>query len=83
MLTKCGTLLQVSPRGVNAILAFSGFLLPPEEEVWASEMSVLAKDAELAKKMGESGRKRVQEKFSFEQFRNTLDRAVRDVLASR
>lgn len=55
----------------------TGFLAEQKPEEFAKHMMTLMRNAELRRKFGEMGRKRVQELFAFEAFADRLDRIVR------
>lgn len=56
----------------------TGFLCPESPTEWAERMRRIVDDQKLAVKMGNAGRKRVEDSFSFEAFANGFDRAVVD-----
>lgn len=57
----------------------TGFLCEPEPEDFANAALRIIKDQKLAEKMGEMGRKRVQQQFSFEAFTEKLNRIIQDI----
>lgn len=59
----------------------TGFLCQPTEDSFAEAMSRIASSSDLVKKLGEAGRKRVEEKFSFEQFTEKLDKVVNGLMS--
>ena len=54
----------------------TGFLLPQDAAEFAERMNRFVDDPALSKVMGEAGRERVEEKFSFETFTRQLDAVV-------
>lgn len=54
----------------------TGFLCESEPEDFANAAVRIIKDAKLGEKMGEMGRKRVEQRFSFEAFTEKLDKIV-------
>lgn len=58
----------------------TGFLCPKDETAFANAMVRFVKDRTLSGRMGEMGRKRVQQKFSFEAFTDQLDTIVRELV---
>jgi alpha-1,3/alpha-1,6-mannosyltransferase len=54
----------------------TGFLCESEPEEFASAATRIIKDQKLAEKMGEMGRKRVEQRFSFEAFTEKLEKIV-------
>lgn len=61
----------------------TGFLCDAEPADFARSMARFAADRSLAERMGEKGRKRVQQKFSFDAFGDQLECIVRDLVASK
>ena len=59
----------------------SGFLCEPEPQAFAEAMQKFAADLRLAQSMGEKGKKRVEEMFSFKQFTEKLDAIVKGMTA--
>lgn len=57
----------------------TGFLCEPEPEDFASAAVRIIKDTKLGEKMGVMGRKRVEQRFSFEAFTEKLDQIVRNL----
>ncbi|ALC43106.1 CG1291 [Drosophila busckii] len=57
----------------------TGFLCDKEEQSFGAAMYQLFRDDQLRIKMGELGRKRVQQKFSFEAFADRLNNVVQDL----
>ena len=55
----------------------TGFLCEPDPKDFAEAMKKFAEDPELARRMGERGKRRVEEVFSFEQFTEKLDAIVK------
>lgn len=51
----------------------TGFLCEPDSQSFAAAMSELVINPELCERLGKSGRKRFETKFSFEAFTNQLD----------
>jgi glycosyltransferase involved in cell wall biosynthesis len=65
----CGKPVVASPVGVNREIieqGINGFLANSHEE-WLTALVSLLEDAELRKKMGEAGRKHVEERYSTQQ----------------
>lgn len=59
----------------------TGFLCEQEEDSFAKSMAKFALgDRKLSESMGEKGRKRVQQQFSFEAFTEKLDSIINDLL---
>ena len=54
----------------------TGFLCESEPEDFANAAARIVKDFKLGEKMGEMGRKRVEQRFSFEAFTEKLDKIV-------
>nr|CAB3221207.1 alpha-1,3/1,6-mannosyltransferase ALG2-like [Phallusia mammillata] len=54
----------------------TGFLRPPNSESFATAMLKLMQNPDLVETMGEAGRARVVERFSFENFAETLNEIV-------
>lgn len=54
----------------------TGFLCEPEPEDFANAAARIIKDFKLGEKMGVMGRKRVEQRFSFEAFTEKLDQIV-------
>ncbi|XP_055614273.1 alpha-1,3/1,6-mannosyltransferase ALG2 [Uranotaenia lowii] len=62
----------------------TGFLCEPVPEKFAAVMAKLVKsDRHGCERMGEMGRKRVQQRFSFDAFSTKLDNIVTDLVATR
>ncbi|XP_076440288.1 alpha-1,3/1,6-mannosyltransferase ALG2-like [Babylonia areolata] len=59
----------------------TGFLCPPEPEAFAAAMQKFVDDPTLVGRMGEKGKRRVEELFSFEQFTEKLDVVVKGLTA--
>jgi alpha-1,3/alpha-1,6-mannosyltransferase len=59
----------------------TGFLCDPEPRDFANAATLILKDAKLGEKMGDMGRKRVQQRFSFEAFTEKLDQIVKNLVA--
>lgn len=57
----------------------TGFLCESEPEDFASSAARIIKDFKLGEKMGEMGRKRVEQRFSFEAFTEKLDQIVKSL----
>lgn len=60
----------------------TGFLCEPTPNSFAEAMSKIMKDPKLAKILGENGKKRVEELFSFNQFTEKLDKVVKCLTAN-
>lgn len=58
----------------------TGFLCESTPEDFANAATLIIKDMKLAEKMGEMGRTRVQQRFSFEAFTDKLNQIVRSLL---
>lgn len=58
----------------------TGFLCEPEPEDFASAAARVVRDPKLGEKMGEMGRKRVEQRFSFEAFTEKLDQIVQSLV---
>ena len=58
----------------------TGFLCESEPEDFANAAALIIKDSKLGEKMGEMGRKRVQQRFSFEAFTEKLDKIVQSLV---
>lgn len=54
----------------------TGFLCESNPEDFANAAALIIKDSKLGEKMGEMGRKRVEQRFSFEAFTEKLDKIV-------
>ncbi|KAL8571886.1 hypothetical protein ACOMHN_011478 [Nucella lapillus] len=61
----------------------TGFLCPPEAEAFAEAMKKFAEDPALVGRMGEKGKRRVEELFSFEQFTEKLDGVVKGLTVAQ
>lgn len=61
----------------------TGFLCDPAPDVFCEAMSKFLTDENLHKKLGEAGKKRVTEKFSFEQFTEQLCNIVEDLMQDK
>lgn len=61
----------------------TGFLCDPTPEKFASSMAKLVRDAHHGERMGQMGRKRVQQRFSFEAFATKLDNVVTDLVTRK
>ncbi|KAL9925515.1 alpha-1,3/1,6-mannosyltransferase Alg2 [Glossina fuscipes fuscipes] len=57
----------------------TGFLCEPNKASFAEAMKTVFANKALCERMGAKGRKRVQQKFSFEAFSKKLDGIVRDI----
>jgi len=55
----------------------TGFLCSQDPEMFAAAMGRFVEDADLSKRLGEAGRKRVLEHFSFGAFTEKLDGVVK------
>ncbi|XP_055842831.1 alpha-1,3/1,6-mannosyltransferase ALG2 [Episyrphus balteatus] len=58
----------------------TGILCEKDSQQFSKAMCSLFKDQQLCERMGEMGRKRVQQKFSFESFGNKIESIIRDLL---
>ncbi|XP_062563954.1 alpha-1,3/1,6-mannosyltransferase ALG2 isoform X2 [Armigeres subalbatus] len=58
----------------------TGFLCDPQPTSFAAAMAKCVKDDRNCERMGEMGRKRVQQRFAFEAFSNKLDNIVTDLV---
>uniref|UniRef100_A0A182RSC1 Alpha-1,3/1,6-mannosyltransferase ALG2 n=1 Tax=Anopheles funestus TaxID=62324 RepID=A0A182RSC1_ANOFN len=58
----------------------TGFLCEPVPKEFATAMAKLVKDDKHCERMGAMGRKRVQQRFSFEAFSTKLDNVVTDLI---
>lgn len=58
----------------------TGFLCPSDPEDFANAATRIIKDPKLGEKMGEMGRKRVEQRFSFEAFTEKLNRIVNNLV---
>jgi glycosyltransferase involved in cell wall biosynthesis len=64
----CGVPVIASPVGVNSEIVTdgeNGFLASTEEE-WAKALQLLLSNADLCRRMGEAGRRRVEERYSLQ-----------------
>lgn len=61
----------------------TGFLCEPEAEDFAAASLRIIKDPKLGEKMGEMGRKRVQQRFSFGAFTDKLDKIVQNLVSCK
>ncbi|XP_001655818.2 alpha-1,3/1,6-mannosyltransferase ALG2 [Aedes aegypti] len=61
----------------------TGFLCEPEPDSFAAAMAKCVKDDRNCERMGEMGRKRVQQRFAFEAFSTKLDNIVKDLVVSK
>lgn len=57
----------------------TGFLRPDDPGAWAAAVGRLLEDKSLKQRMGEAGRKRVEERFSLKAFGQTLNDAARNL----
>lgn len=58
----------------------TGFLCDPDEKEFGDAITKLIRDPQLAQRMGSMGRKRVQQRFSFEAFTEKLDSIVTNLV---
>ena len=58
----------------------TGFLCQSDPEDFANAAAIIIKDPKLGEKMGEMGRKRVEQRFSFEAFTEKLDQIVQSLI---
>lgn len=67
-----GIATLMSPVGVNTEIIQPGVngFLPRDEEEWVHYLSLLIEDAELRKRLGEAGRRTVEEKYSVRAWRD-------------
>uniref|UniRef100_U5EV04 Alpha-1,3/1,6-mannosyltransferase ALG2 n=1 Tax=Corethrella appendiculata TaxID=1370023 RepID=U5EV04_9DIPT len=61
----------------------TGFLCPSNHEEFAKSMCKLVKDIRLCERMGDMGRKRVQQRFSFDAFTEKLENLISDLIPSQ
>lgn len=61
----------------------TGFLCDPDEKEFGDAVTKLIRDPQLAQRMGSMGRKRVQQRFSFEAFTEKLDNIVRKLVEKK
>ncbi|EDV95635.1 alpha-1,3/1,6-mannosyltransferase ALG2 [Drosophila grimshawi] len=61
----------------------TGFLCDPNEKSFGGAMYQLFRDEALRLKMGDLGKKRVQQKFSFEAFADRLSQVVQELLPKK
>ncbi len=57
----------------------TGFVLADDARAWADKISVLIADAQLRKKMGRNGRKRVEENYTWEAFQRNMAKALEQI----
>lgn len=57
----------------------TGFLCEPDEHFFANALAKIIKDPSIGEKMGELGKKRVQQRFSFEAFTTKLEAIVNEL----
>ncbi len=77
----CGKPVVASPVGVNAEIAekdYNGFHADTHDE-WTERLVSLFDDRELAQKMGERGRKRVEEQYCLNVTANQLGRILENI----
>lgn len=61
----------------------TGFLCEPKEDAFGRSMArFVTSDRSLSENMGEKGRKRVQQHFSFEAFTEKLNNIVQELTAT-
>ncbi|MBI1869915.1 MAG: glycosyltransferase family 4 protein [Chlamydiae bacterium] len=80
----CGLPVVASPVGVNQEIVeegVNGFLAKDEKE-WKKKLILLLKDASLRKKLGEAGRKTVEERYSLEQVFSCLLNLLNNLIES-
>lgn len=61
----------------------TGFLCTPDREDFARNMIKFIREKTLSETMGEMGRKRVQAKFSFDAFTESLDHIINELIANK
>lgn len=61
----------------------TGFLCESHPEDFATSAARIIKDSKLGEKMGEMGRKRVKQRFSFEAFTEKLDQIVQSLVGKK
>lgn len=61
----------------------TGFLCEADPQDFATAAARIIKDPKLAEKMGEMGRKRVEQRFSFEAFTEKLDQIVQSLVSKK
>lgn len=61
----------------------TGFLCDNKDDSVATAMAKFVKDQTLSGRMGEMGRKRVQQKFSFDAFTDQLDTILKELIANK
>lgn len=61
----------------------TGFLCDNKDDSVATAMAKFVKDQTLSGRMGEMGRKRVQQKFSFDAFTDQLDTILMELIANK
>lgn len=61
----------------------TGFLCESTPEDFANAAAIIIKDSKLGERMGEMGRKRVEQRFSFEAFTEKLDTIVKNLVEKK
>lgn len=61
----------------------TGFLCNAEPEEFANAATIIIKDKKLGEKMGDLGRKRVMQRFSFEAFTDKLEKIVEKLIGKK
>ena len=77
----CGLPVVASPVGVNTKIVehgVNGFLAETPEE-WANALKTLIDDPELRQKMGQAGRKRVEERYSLQVYGPRVASLLREI----
>lgn len=59
----------------------TGFVVDADAKMWSEKISLLIDDAELRKKMGENGRKRVEENYTWKGFQRNIAKAIEQIKA--
>ena len=82
MYMKCPVIAVSSGGPLETVVdGETGYLCPGKPEDFAGAMKKICSESGLAKKLGESGRKHVIEKFSFDAFTAQLDSVINKVLS--
>ena len=59
----------------------TGYVLDEDAKAWATKISLLMDDADLRKKMGKKGRKRVEENYTWVVFQKNIAKAIDQIKA--
>ncbi|MBM3898201.1 MAG: glycosyltransferase [Thaumarchaeota archaeon] len=59
----------------------TGYVVEENPKEWATKISILISDANLRKKMGKKGRKRVEENYTWAAFQKNMEKAIDQIKA--